>query len=114
MSKVCRKVFHDKDFLQIHFLCHSGENPNQCSFCDKAFPQNDLLQSHIQIPIQESSSLVMKNDDKNNVLEMKTYQCLFCPVAFDQKDSLNKHIQSHDEENGTLLVKDNEENASCV
>lgn len=51
----------------------------------------------------------MKNDEKNNMLEMKTYQCSFCPVAFDQKDFLSKHIQSHEEENGTLLVKDNEE-----
>lgn len=55
--------------------------------------------------MEESSSVVMKNEEKNNVLEMKTYQCSVCSEYFAEKDFLNRHLRSHEE---FLLVNDDE------
>ncbi len=40
--EVCGRCFHSNTNLSVHFLVHTGERPNKCSFCGKASPRKEI------------------------------------------------------------------------
>ena len=68
---ICEKTFVSKQNFEVHFRKHSGDNPYQCSFCDRAFHRNDYLQRHIRSKHEKGNPSLSKSTNEKKVFEMK-------------------------------------------
>ena len=79
--------------------------PQNCSFCDKAFPHIKSLKRHQRIHTEEklyACSMCTKRFNRNSNLTQhmrthtKPFGCSLCSKAFSEETYLAKHLESHE------------------
>uniref|UniRef100_A0A3P9NI75 Gastrula zinc finger protein XlCGF57.1-like n=1 Tax=Poecilia reticulata TaxID=8081 RepID=A0A3P9NI75_POERE len=75
----CGQQFNkQKDYLNKHRKCHTGEKPYGCDVCEQRFRVKSKLNRHMKIHTGE-----------------KPFSCEVCEQKFRVKSSLNRHIRVH-------------------
>lgn len=74
----CNKSFRYQTLLQRHMHCHTGEKPYVCVLCHQTFTQKSNLEKHVRIHTGE-----------------RPFQCHFCHRSFTQKSNVDRHMRTH-------------------
>lgn len=105
---ICGKMYTEERYLILHEKTHDSDNlkPFPCTFCDRRFSMQHLLQKHekkMHISKREiKCHLCHKTFKRNENLTrhmlshsgVKNFQCSECGVGFTEKGSLTRHFKA--------------------
>ncbi|KAF4520986.1 hypothetical protein B566_EDAN002482 [Ephemera danica] len=74
VCEVCGKSFRRADYLQRHYMMHSGQRPYACNMCAKSF----VCASHLK-----------------NHQRARSHCCEMCGRGFSRSDKLKEHMLRH-------------------
>nr|CAD7201429.1 unnamed protein product [Timema douglasi] len=104
--EMCGKAFSRPDYLQIHYMTHSGVRPLQCTSCPKRFVTSSQLRTHEKTHngLREhvcyicNKGFIRTDKLKDHMLRhlnIKRHQCSVCKRDYAEKRDLARHFKVH-------------------
>ncbi|GLG98496.1 Dendritic arbor reduction protein 1 [Gryllus bimaculatus] len=105
--RMCGKTFSRADYLNKHYMTHSGARPLSCSQCPRKFISSSHLKNHEKTHTGEREHLCkicpksFSRADKLKEhtlrhLNIKRFHCTVCKRTYAEKRDLTKHMRAHE------------------